>query len=64
MTNPPATIPNIGTTTFRLAMPDEFKTDDPVEAYRTFYKQSKMKERNIVKYTRREWPIFLLERSV
>lgn len=60
MANPPATIRQIGMTTFRLAMPNEFKTDDPIVAYRTFYKESKMKERNIVKYTRRDWPEFLI----
>lgn len=59
--NPPATIPHIGMTKFRLAMPDQFKTDDPIDAYRTFYKESKMKERNIVKYTKRNWPEFLTE---
>lgn len=32
-----ASLPNIGTTPFALAMPDEFKTDDPVESYRAYY---------------------------
>ena len=63
MENPPATIPQIGMMTkFRLAMPDEYKQEDAIQAYRTFYKESKMKQRNIVKYTKRTWPEFL-ERS-
>lgn len=58
VSNPPP-IPKLGITQFRLAMPDAFKCEDPVEAYRTFYRESKLKERNIIQYTRRPWPIFL-----
>lgn len=58
--HPPTSIPHLGMTKFRLAMPDQFKTEDPVEAYRTFYRESKMKERGIVKYTNRQWPVFLV----
>lgn len=57
--NPPFNIPNISMTQIRLAMPDEFKTDDPIESYRTFYRESKMKERGIVSYKKRDWPDFL-----
>jgi hypothetical protein len=45
-----------------LAMPLEFKKDDPIESYRLFYIESKLKERNIVKYTKREWPEFILNK--
>lgn len=47
-------------TEIRLAMPDEYKHTDPIEAYRIFYRESKVKERNIVSYTKRDWPVFLL----
>ena len=30
-------LPTIGQTPFRLAMPNEFKTEDPVESYRNYY---------------------------
>lgn len=32
-----ASLPNSNLTPFALAMPDEFKTDDPVESYRAYY---------------------------
>jgi hypothetical protein len=56
----PPDIPRNGITEFRLAMPDIFKQSDPVEAYRTFYRESKMKDRGIVAYTNRKFPEFLL----
>jgi len=59
VTHPPENIPKIGYTTVRLAMPEEYKREDPVEAYRLFYKESKLKSRNIVNYTKRPWPEFL-----
>lgn len=31
----------LGLTSFALAMPDEYKCDNPVEAYRNYYKQDK-----------------------
>lgn len=34
---PPKGIPIIRSTNFVLAMPDEYKTNDPVESYRNFY---------------------------
>lgn len=46
-------------TPFRQAMPDEYKCPDAVQAYQTFYVESKMKARGIVKYTRRDRPEFL-----
>jgi hypothetical protein len=59
--NPPATIPNVPKTPFRMAMPDVYKHEDPVVAYQTFYRESKLRERGIVTYTRRAWPEFLIE---
>ena len=32
------TLPNVGLTPYAQAMPDEFKCDDAVEAYRAYYK--------------------------
>ena len=58
--HPPFDIPSIPMTEIRLAMPDEYKHTDPIEAYRVFYRESKVKERNIVSYTKRDWPVFLL----
>lgn len=52
-------IPLIGMTPVRLAMPIEYKTFNPIKAYRTFYIESKLKARGIVKYTRREPPEFI-----
>ena len=60
--NPPIEIPSIGMTMPAQAMPDEYKQDDPILAYRTFYIESKLKKRNIVKYTKRDWPEFLLNK--
>jgi hypothetical protein len=36
--NPPSDFPETGLTPFALAMPDEYKTDDPVESYRAYYR--------------------------
>ena len=58
LNNPPK-LPFIDMTPIRLAMPDEYKTADAIEAYRTFYIESKLKARNIVKYTKREPPEFI-----
>lgn len=52
-------LPNIGMTFPALAMPEQYKTDNPIRAYRKFYIGSKLKERGIVKYTWREPPSFL-----
>jgi hypothetical protein len=56
--NPPD-IPSLGVTTIRQAMPDEYKRPNPVDGYRTYYCENKMKIRNIVKYTRRQPPSFI-----
>jgi hypothetical protein len=58
--NPPFNIPAVPMTSLRLAMPDEYKHTNPVEAYRTFYKESKLKQRGIVTYKKRNWPEFLI----
>jgi hypothetical protein len=60
LNNPPKGILCYGFTMPALAMPDEYKKDDVVESYRLYYIESKLKKRGIVKYTKREWPDFLL----
>lgn len=60
--NPPASIPISELTEPALAMPDEYKQEDPILAYETFYRESKLKKRNIVQYTKRDWPDFLLDK--
>lgn len=57
----PEDIPILPMTSPVLAMPDEYKQDDPILAYQTYYIESKLKQRGIVKYTRREWPLFLIK---
>lgn len=57
--NHPKTIPNIGITPFAQAIPDEYKNDDIIKAYQTYYIESKLKQRGIVKYTKREVPEFI-----
>jgi hypothetical protein len=54
---------DIGMTPIRQAMPVEYKCDDPIKAYQTYYIESKMKARGIVKYTKREIPGFLQNES-
>lgn len=39
--SPPAELPEIGMTPVRMAMPDQYKQDDPVEAYREYYRKEK-----------------------
>ena len=43
-----------------LAMPDEYKSGDPVASYRRYYKYDK-KERGFLKYTKRNVPHWLNE---
>lgn len=57
--NAPRRLPDFGLTPPAQAMPDEYKTNNAIQAYRTFYIESKLKERNIVKYTWRKPPTFL-----
>jgi len=56
--NPPP-LSDLGLTPFALAMPDMYKEDNPIHAYRTFYQESKHRERGIVSYKKRPWPKFL-----
>ena len=55
----PPVLPEVGVTTIRLAMPEEYKRPNPVEAYRTYYRENKLKLRGIVRYSKREPPAFL-----
>jgi hypothetical protein len=48
-----------GTTLIRLAMPDEYKKRNPVEAYRTYYRENKVKVRGIVTYSKRDAPAWI-----
>ena len=64
LNNPPKYIPNLGFTNPVLAMPDEYKTEDPIHSYKLYYIESKLKTRGIVKYTKREWPEFLIYQKV
>jgi hypothetical protein len=57
----PLGAPQKGITQLPQAMPDDYKRRHPVEAYRTYYRENKMKVRNIVKYSRRDPPAFLNE---
>jgi len=59
--NPPIGIPYLKMTTPAQAMPDEYKNSDPIKAYQKFYLESKYKQRDIVKYTNRPFPDFLLD---
>jgi hypothetical protein len=58
--NHPINIPIREFTIPPQAMPDEYKHEDVVIAYKQFYRDSKMKERNIVTYKKRSFPDFLL----
>jgi hypothetical protein len=60
MNNPPKSLHWGDFTSPALAMPDEYKTGDFIESYQLFYFDSKFKQRGIVKYTKREWPEFLI----
>jgi hypothetical protein len=62
--NPPHGFHCEGTTLIRLAMPDEYKQRNPVEAYRAYYIENKLKVRGIVKYTRRPPPDFIAAASI
>jgi len=56
--NAPVTLVDIGWTLPRLAMPDEFKHQDPVIAYRMYYVGAKVR---LLSYTKRLVPDFLKE---
>lgn len=54
-------LPNRPLTSFAQAMPDRFKTNNSVIAYRNYYKFKKYKfqQKNMWKYTKREEPLWL-----
>jgi hypothetical protein len=52
----PAGLQRNGLTPPRLAMPDEFKRSDAIEAYRAYYVGAKQK---LIKYSKRPKPTFL-----
>lgn len=52
------TIPDIGMTMIRQAMPDEYKLPHPIKAYQNYYIENKLLKRGIVKYTKRDIPPF------
>jgi len=54
--NPPA-LPDIGETSMRLAMPDEYKCDSPVDSYRKYYAGAKS---HLLTYSKRLRPDFLV----
>jgi hypothetical protein len=54
--NPPAQMRDDDPTPFAQAMPDEFKCDDAVVAYRAYYRNEKAK---LLTYTKREQPEWL-----
>ncbi len=58
--NPPSQFPESGLTPFALAMPDEYKTEDPVESYRAYYR-SKV---DFATWKRRDMPNWFKEPTV
>lgn len=54
--SPPSRIPDCEMTPFAQAMPDEYKHDDPVVAYRRFYIADK---RDFLDYRKRQRPAWL-----
>lgn len=52
----PKNFRNIGFTKPALAMPDEYKCDDPVQSYRNYYRKEKL---HLLQYTRRNPPVWL-----
>lgn len=59
LANYPKDILNDGFTMPAQAMPNEYKREDVVVAYKVFYRESKMNIRNIVTYKKRSLPDFL-----
>lgn len=49
-------IKDIGLTTFPLVMPDEYKTNNVVSSYRSYYNNSKQ---SLFKWTNRQVPFFI-----
>ncbi|MCX6342341.1 MAG: hypothetical protein NTU72_08155 [Fimbriimonadales bacterium] len=59
LAHPPA-IEHAGITTFRQAMPDEYKRPESLDAYRTYYIHAKAR---MLAYTNRDFPEFLLTKT-
>jgi hypothetical protein len=53
LTLPIPNLPDIGLTSFALAMPEIYRTDDPVESYRQFYIHDKS---HLAKWKKRDIP--------
>ena len=49
------TFPEQGLTPFALAMPDQYKQDDPIESYRAYYRGDKAHMASWKKRSRPEW---------
>jgi hypothetical protein len=58
-THLPPHIPRAPMTPFAVAMPDSYKTHDPIESYRAFYRGSKTDRGITNSYTRRSKPLWL-----
>ena len=58
--NTPA-LPEIGATKFKMAMPDHYKSDDPVVAYQNYYIGDKQRMLN---FTKRPPPPFLEKKTI
>jgi len=54
-------LPNLGLTPFAQAMPDEYKNEDAVVAYQTYYVNDK---KYFAKWKNREIPKFMLDESL
>lgn len=61
--NPPVNIPCIPQTPFVLAMDNQYKRDDPVEAYRNYYMTAK-KDKGLLQYKVRSAPLWSCSGSV
>ena len=57
----PDYLPDIGQTPFAMAMPDEYKSDNPVQSYRDYYVNSK---KDLLVYTKRKKPNFILTTTI
>jgi len=51
----PTNFPTTGLTPFALAMPDQYKTSDPVESYRAYYKGDKASIATWKKRSKPKW---------
>lgn len=53
MSLPTPNLPDIGMTEFAQAMPEQYRSQDSIQAYRNYYKYEKS---SLLKYTKRERP--------